>query len=528
MKIDTSKKRYKLRVVIPASSSLTIYSRSLKKMTALGPVCVATVVNKMEKWDVEIIDENNYSKYGPRDKFGLPDHKQLQALRPADVIGFYGGLTSTIPRLYEIARFYNKYCKVTTIAGGQHFTEDTMVEALSSGIDYIVIGEGEETIKELLSVMENKQSIDNVRGISYLKNKEVAYTSSREPITDFDLLPLPDFSLVRYARIKVYPVGRIRGCGMNCEFCTVKGKIRCAPPERLLEHISSLVEARDARHFFVVDDFFGQRRKETIRFCKILKEYQKRIHCKLSIMVQMRLDSAKDSELLTAMRDAGIDKVAIGLESVIDEELKAMNKNLKSRDMLSLIKIFHKFGFFVHGMFIFGYPMRENINFKMSAMERARHLRRFIKKARIDTLQVLLPIPLPGTELRERLKAQGRIYPIEHIGWEHYDGYFPLFEPDEPMTPEEMLSSVRKVMSGFYRFRHMFSVALNIFYFPSLLFSLHNIKSGWRVWYRPWRNSVMRFGGWIVEHAWHSNLKKGHFFRKLKQIRRKLVSQELS
>ena len=518
MKIDTSRKRYRLRVVIPVSLSTAIYSRSLKKMTALGPVCIATAANKMEKWDVEIIDENNYSKYGPRDKFGLPDHKQLQTLRPADVIGFYGGLTNTIPRLYEIARFY-KYCGIATIAGGQHFAGDTIAEALSSGIDCVVIGEGEETIKELLSAMESKQSIVNISGIAYLKNKEVAYTLPREPITDFDLLPLPDFSLVRYAKIKVYPVGRIRGCGMNCEFCTVKGKIRCAPPERLLEHIGSLVEARDARHFFVVDDFFGQRRKETIRFCNMLKEYQKKIRRKLSIMVQMRLDSAKDSELLTAMRDARIDKVAIGLESVIDEELKAMNKSLKSKDMLSLIKIFHKFGFFVHGMFIFGYPMREGVNFKMGARERVKHLRKFIKKARIDTLQVLLPIPLPGTELRERLKAQGRIYPTEHIGWEHYDGYYPLFEPDEPITPEEMLLCVRKVMGGFYRFRHMFSVALNIFYFPSLLFSLHNIKSGWRVWYRPWRNSVMRFGGWIVEHAWHSKFKKGHFFYKLKQCK---------
>ncbi len=519
MKIDIFKKRYRLRVVIPASPSITIYSRSLRKMTALGPVCIATAANKMEKWDVEIIDENNYSRYGPQDKSGLPDHKRLQILRPADVIGFYGGLTSTIPRLYELARFY-KYCGAITIAGGQHFTEETIPEALSSGIDCIVIGEGEETIKEFLLAMEGKGDIADIRGIAYLKNKEVIYTPPREPITDFDLFPLPDFSLMRYARVKVYPVGRIRGCGMNCEFCAVKGKVRCGSPERLLEHIRLLVETRNARHFFIVDDFFGQQRKETIRFCNMLREYQKEIHRRVSIMVQMRLDSAKDDELLTAMRGAGIDKVAIGFESVIDEELRAMRKKVRTEDMLSMTKAFHKFGFFVHGMFIFGYPVREDVNFKMSARERTEHLRRFIKKARIDTLQVLLPIPLPGTELRERLKAQGRIYPTEHIGWEYYDGYFPLFEPDEPMTPEEMLSCLRKIMGSFYRFRYMFSVALNIFYFPSLLFSLHNIKSGWRVWYRPWRNSVMRFGGWIAEHAWRSKFKKEDFFHKLKQVKK--------
>jgi len=64
---------------------------------------------------------------------------------------------------------------------------------------------------------------------------------------------------------------------MDCEFCTVRGKPRCAPPERLLRQISFLLETKDARHFFIVDDLFGQQRDETIRFCNMLKDYQKHI-----------------------------------------------------------------------------------------------------------------------------------------------------------------------------------------------------------------------------------------------------------
>ncbi len=72
---------------------------------------------------------------------------------------------------------------------------------------------------------------------------------------------------MRYVKIKIYPVERIRSCGMDCEFCTVKGKPRYATPERLFEQISFILETQDARHFFVVDDLFGQQRDETIRLC---------------------------------------------------------------------------------------------------------------------------------------------------------------------------------------------------------------------------------------------------------------------
>jgi radical SAM superfamily enzyme YgiQ (UPF0313 family) len=475
---------------------------------------VASAVNKLEKWDVEVIDENNLGRFGPKGGHGGADHEFLQRQRPADVVGLYGGLTSTIPRLYQVAQFY-KDKAVVTVAGGQHFVEDNIAEALSSGIDYVVVGEGEETIKELLQAIEGIRDISEVRGIAYLKNAEPFFTARRELLTDFDRLPLPDFSLVRYARIKYYPVERIRGCGMDCEFCTVKGKPRYAAPERLLEHISSLVETRNAKRLFIVDDLFGQQRDETVRFCNMLAEYQRRIGRRLDITVQIRLDKARDSELLSAMRQAGIQTVAIGFESPIEEELKAMKKNVSSADMLSLARIYNTFGFLVHGMFIFGYPLKEVVNFGMSLKERVNRYRDFIKKAKIDTVQVLLPVPLPGTELRHRLQKQNRIYPLENIGWEYYDGNFPLFEPDEPMSSEQINLAAKRIMGRFYQLKYMFLVAVNIFSFPAVIFFVHNIPAGWRRWYRPWRNYLLRFGGWITMRKWSSEFKKNNFLQKL-------------
>ncbi|MGE5295945.1 MAG: B12-binding domain-containing radical SAM protein [Solirubrobacterales bacterium] len=523
---DSMHKRRRLRIVVPAFPAFNIYSRIACRTTALGPVRVATTVNEMAGWDAEVIDENNMGRYGPRAESGGADHELIQRQRPADVVGFYGGLTSTIPRLYELARQY-KRMGVTTIAGGQHFAGSNIQEALSSGIDYVVLGEGEEAIEELLRAIENDSTevvksasaIARIRGIAFLEAGRVVCTPEREPLVDFDKFPFPDFSLVHYAKIRVYPVERIRGCPMHCEFCTVKSTPRAASAERLFENIRYLVETHNASRFFIVDDLFGQQREDTIRLCEMLREYQETIGLQFSITVQIRLDKANDPDLLAAMRQAGIRHVAIGFESPIDEELKTMNKHINSEKMLSLVKVFRKHGFWVHGMFIFGYPAGPDMRLAMPIHERVKRFRQFIRKSGIDSVQVLLPVPLPGTELRRRLEEQGRIYPLEDVGWQYYDGNFPLFEPDPPTTAEELQCAGKRIMRRVYRFRYGILVAASILSFPVLVFSLHRLKAGWNRWYRRWEIRLIRFGGWITIRKWTSDFQRGDFLPRLQKAR---------
>jgi radical SAM superfamily enzyme YgiQ (UPF0313 family) len=512
------KPRRRFRMIIPAFPAFNVYSGIARITTALGPLCVATVANKTEEWDAEVIDENNYRRFGPLADDGRPDHAALQQLRPADVVGFYGGLTSTAPRLYELARFYREQ-GVITVAGGQHFIGANIAEALDNGIQYVVIGEGEETICELLGAIRDGRAPDAIAGLAFRRDGATVQTPPRQPLTDFDLLPVPDFSLLRYARLKLYPVAWVRGCGMHCEFCTVKGQVRCPAPEYVFEQISSLLEKHNARHFFVVDDLFGQNRAATLELCRMLKDYQAAVRTRLDLTVQIRLDKARDTELLTAMRQAGINSVAIGFESPIPEELAAMDKRLKPAEMIALSRAYHRAGFLVHGMFIFGYPLAAGASLSLPVDTRVRRFRRFIREARIDTVQVLLPVPLPGTEMTRRLAAQHRVYSKEAVGWEYYDGNFPLFEPDPPMTAEQMQAAIRKIMGRFYRFKHMFLLGLSVLTFPALLFSLHNIRRGWRVWYRSWRNNLLRFGGWIILRRWTAAFEKGGFPERLRRAR---------
>ncbi|MFH0953563.1 MAG: radical SAM protein [Verrucomicrobiota bacterium] len=509
-------------MITPAFPAFNIYSTVARSTTALGPVSVATAVSKMDNWDVEVIDENNYRKPGPRNELGLPDHGTLQTIRRADMVGLYGGLTSTIPRLYELARFYRER-GITTIAGGQHFAGDNIREGLENGIDYLVIGEAEGTIEALVNAIRDGRDPGDIPGIAFRRNGACVQTPEREPVEDFDQLPLPDFSLLRYAKMRLYPVGWIRGCGMNCEFCTVKGRPRAASPERVVEQIATLLEKHNARRFFVVDDLFGHKREDTLRVCRLLADYQKAVRTKLSLNVQIRLDRAKDTELLQAMRAAGISGAAIGFESPISEELAAMNKKLRPEDMAALSRVYHEAGFLVHGMFIFGYPLPHGVKLTLPAEERVRRFRQFIQEARIDTVQIMLPVPLPGTELTQRLAAENRIFPTDCVGWEYYDGNFPLFQPDPPLTPEEMQMCTWRIMGRFYRFRHMFAVARSVLVFPKLIFWLHNLQAGWRRWYRMWRNALVRFGGWIVFRRWTAEFRKGAFADKLNTAKARLA-----
>ncbi len=511
------------RMIVPCYPAFNIYSTVARQTTALGPIMIATVVNMIPGWEAEIIDENNFYWRKGLDDQGKPDHDLLER-RSADVVGLYGGLTSTIPRVYELAEFYKAH-GVTTIGGGQHFIEDNITEALDNNVDYVIVGEGEETIRELLQALDAGEKLGKINGIAFRDGENIVETSEREPIKDLDSLPLPDFSLLRHAKVKLFPVSLTRGCGMNCEFCTVKGKVRLGTVDYAFQQFASVYERFNGDYFFIVDDLFGQDRKMSIELCHRLKTYQDMMSVRFFITAQIRLDRANDTELLSAMRSAGINLVAIGYESPIPAELKSMNKKLKPEEMINLTNIFHSMGFLVHGMFIFGYPIKPDQKFTLDAEERIKTFFSFIKKAKIDTIQILLPVPLPGTQMTHRLKDDNRILPRYLIGWEYYDGNFPLFIPDEPMTTHSMYLSFKHIMTRFYRFRYFFAMILNIICFPVIIFSIFNLRRGWSSWYMAWRNNMWRFVGWHILKKWSASFANDDFLARLSLAEKQLDPQ---
>lgn len=531
-------KRYLFRLVIPAFPNHNIYSNTANRITALGAIMVATVANKLPQWDVEVIDENNYRRPGPKNRQGLPDHLALQDHRPADVVGFYGSLSSTIPRLYDLAVLYNNL-GVKTVTGGFHVM-NLPEEALAHQLDVVVFGDGEQTLVELLQAWSAGLPIRYVAGLAYLDaSGQMVKTPKRLLLKDFAELPFPDFGLLRYARIQVYPISWYRGCPYKCEFCAVKDPPRGCSAEKFAEQIIHLHETRGAKKFFIVDDHFGgsinneEQRQQVLEFCRLITAYQKKIGQRFNFTVQVRLNTARYPELLVAMREAGIRQICIGYESPIDEELTAMNKGYSTENMIEWTQVFKQHGFFIHGMFIFGYPYQEAAeknSLQLTVKEKTQRFKDFIRRAKINTAQVLLAVPLPGTGLREKLIRDGRLLDLD---WEYYDGQFPLFAPNDGSEPEELQQAVGEIMSEFYSFHHLWQLIIGaIVRFPLIVFPasltlltlrVKYLTASFRYWRREhWRDQAIKFAGHFIVRNWFKKFRQGDFLAQLETAKKRL------
>ena len=205
------------------------------------------------------------------------------------------------------------------------------------------------------------------------------------------------------------------------------------------------------------------------------------------------------------MKKAGVKYVCVGYESPIDEDLKAMRKGYLSSNMVEWTKVLRRY-FWVHGMFIVGYPLKENQNL-FSSREIVKRYKKFIKEARIDTIQVMLPVPLVGTDLRKRI--QDKIFPLSLVPWTMYDGNHPCFKPDN-ISVKELQQTHIKLMKGFYQKVSLVKIGIRTIAFPFDFF-----LRGWSRWLRSWQRSVINYSGHLLVKKWLKRKKKKEFFQKL-------------
>jgi len=293
---------------------------------------------------------------------------------------------------------------------------------------------------------------------------------------------------------------------MNCEFCSVRGKPRWAHARHLFSQVKWLIETRRARHFFIVDDRLEEDLDGTFEFFRMISgKYGSR----LIFTVQIRLETAKNTELLEVMKKAGVRVVCIGFESPIDEELRAMHKGYLSSHMLEWVKVLRRY-FWIHAMFIVGYPLKERIN-SISAREIVGRFGKFIRQASPDTIQIVLPVPFVGTSLRQRLEKEERVFPLELVPWGKYDASYPCFKPDN-MTLRELQEIPMKLMSKFYNPLSFFRIPLKTISFP-----MDYLIRGWRNWHRDWYRDVMKYGGHLLIQRWRRKQKGNKFIERLEK-----------
>jgi len=469
------------RIIDPGFGKNNIFKFTANETVSLGPIAIATMATRFLPWiDAEVISENNaYKKFGaPLDNEGIIDHLALQRMNPAEIIGISASITNAVPRALEIIKIYltmpEDIRPKFIIIGGWHAGDDPE-PFLQAGADVVVHGEGDLIIVPLIEAWRNGSGLKDISGISYKSEsgeiKRNGITDSQYenidpspkgflmvPQNQMDLLPDPDISLVKFAKIEMMPVYRTRGCSGKCKFCRVKGSARCLSPKRLVDQIQNGY-SYGIKRFFVVDDRSEEDIDGFTAWLKFLVDWIESYNIKgLNISTQNRLSLAgykNASEILSLMSRACIKTVCIGLESPIKEELGAMAKPIKQELMLEWMKIWKSYGFAIHAMMIFGYPIqtgkpqpRNEKGQIMTAAERGKIFWNFIKKARPTYLQLLIFTPIIGTEDYEWLEKENRIF--HNIPLEFNDGLHVLYQPDGNITPEEIQHEAVKLSRKFY------------------------------------------------------------------------------
>ena len=224
----------------------------------LGIASIAAVLEK-QKYKVKIID---FFAETPKNEDEVI--KKIKE-NPAKIIGITA-VTAEFPQAMKFADLVKQTSpQTTTILGGPHVT--IMPEtALSENIDYVVIGEGEETIVELADfLIRKKGQKSKIKGIGYKTGKKMHINPSRPLIKDINTLPFPAYHLLpmdKYRPYAIYDVGRkftslitSRGCPFRCTYCTSSSVFghqwRSLTPENVIKLIKYLHEKFNITHFYL-------------------------------------------------------------------------------------------------------------------------------------------------------------------------------------------------------------------------------------------------------------------------------------
>lgn len=319
-----------------------------------------------------------------------------------DVVGITA-MTSKFPTVTRIAGIVKEVLPETPVFIGGHHASVFGGELLENqDFDFISIGEGEMTVKELIQELsdEETQDFSKIKGLAYRKNGEIITTEPRPLITNLDELPIANRDLVINPG---YPpennVIISRGCPFNCHYCGAKTiwthKVRRRSIENIITEIEYLFSRNKSRNITFWDDSFTSNRKF---ISGLLKELQKIPDLSFSCITRLDLI---DAELLTEMKAAGCSQILFGIESGSERVLQLIDKKMTVEQIKRQTAIVDKAGISWLGFYLIGYPgeKKEDI---LKTVE-------FMKELNASWSEVNIFNPLPGTAIWDKLEAAGKV-----------------------------------------------------------------------------------------------------------------------
>ncbi|TBR15286.1 radical SAM protein [bacterium] len=329
--------------------------------------------------------------------------------------GYVGITASTmaIDSASELARVLKISIPGTKIIiGGCHVTalpEDTLKNCRD--FDVGVIGEGEDTLKELLRAFNGGRQLKSICGIIGKDDAGTYLTSPRSRIKDLDNLPFPDFDLLgdiskRYRLPAQSLMGQnsfslvtSRGCFGKCSFCdkNVFGShITMHSADYIVDMVEFLNKKYRITNVMFEDDNFMISKKRLFAFGELIR--RKKLNIAWTCLA--RIDSV-DEEVLKIAKDAGCWQVSYGIESGSQRILDFYKKDINLDKIKNVITLTKKLGLKSKGFFMWGNPGED----RHSIMETLR----FIKNLSLDDISITFATPYPGSEIWPDIDSYGSL-----------------------------------------------------------------------------------------------------------------------
>lgn len=335
-----------------------------------------------------------------------------------DAVGL-GCIVTGFHQTREIASIIKQVNPNTVIfAGNSVSTSVPELLLRNTDVDIAVIGEGDETVVELLRALESGSSLAGIPGLAYLEDGNYRFTGHRPLLPDLDAIGHPDwhlFDLEKYqnfghvnsntfgdfGEVRAFPLNTARGCPHNCTFCyhVFKGqKYRRYSDACIMEEIVRMRDALDINFFSLWDELSFPTPKSIEGFLEALGGLGFSVGweatCRAGLFKKEHLQLIRD------MKAMGCDSMSFSLENASEEILAAMHKNITVDAFIEQAKVLRKGGVVPTTSVIFGYP-QETPESIAKTLEVCRQCGIY------PSVGFLLP--LPGTPIYDWANEQGII-----------------------------------------------------------------------------------------------------------------------
>ncbi len=259
------------------------------------------------------------------------------------------------------------------------------------GVDYFILGEGENTIPAFIRDYENG-------------TPEKIYRAEEKP--DIRTSPVPRYDLINIDDYRNLAIQFSRGCPFSCEFCDViemfGRRPRIKTVEQVLNELNCIYDTGFRGAINIVDDNFIGSKNEALVLLKTMRDWQTARSFPFSFYTQTSINLAAETGLLDLMVECGFVMVFIGIETPDEKALLLSNKNQNvKQDLLESAKIIQAKGIEIMSGFIIGFDTDTEDIFDRQIS--------FIQEAAIPLAMVGLLLALPGTQLSRRLQKEGRL-----------------------------------------------------------------------------------------------------------------------